>query len=291
MKFTFPKITLLFLLLLSLVGFPPVSHASKDKASTPKVALITGASRGIGFSLTKQLLEEGLHVIAVARKVESLEELEKRFSGHLQIISADLSTKEGQLSVAPAVGKATIDFLVHNAAVIDPLGKDALLEASPDEIHHIFAVNVVAPMVLTTQLSPNLKEGSRILMISSRAGDKAAPGAGFYSVTKVALDRYTESLKLDRPHNVLAASVHPGDVNTDMQGDLRKKDSAAFPRGEFFRERKDRLTSPETSARYLAWLLLKTSDQAFTAKKHNIYDPSHQAAWSGGEVILDPFVK
>jgi benzil reductase ((S)-benzoin forming) len=288
MNFRFPKITFLAFIL-SLLGFSYSSHALTDKENERKVALVTGASRGIGFSLAKQLLEEGVHVIAVARNTESLNALCEKFPNQLQIISADLSTSEGQLSVAPAVSKKSIDYLVHNAAIIAPLGQNALLEASPEEIRKIIEVNVVAPMILTNQLSPNLKVGSRVLMVSSRAGDKAVQGLGLYCVSKVALDRYTESLQLDMPHGVLTAAVHPGDVDTDMQGDLRQKDTTHFPKALFFRENANKLTPPEVSARYLKWLLLKTTDKEFTAQKHNIYDLSHQAAWSEGIPIKDPF--
>lgn len=285
MNLCFPKITSLAFIFSLFLGFSDSSHALNER----KAALVTGASRGIGLSLTKQLLEEGLHVIAVARNIESLKALSDKFPNQLQIISADLSTSEGQLSVVPAVGKRSIDYLVHNAAIIAPLGQNALLEASPQEIHKIIEVNVVAPMVLTNQLSPNLKAGSRILMISSRAGDQAVQGLGLYCVSKVALDRYTESLQLDKPHGVLTAAVHPGDVDTDMQGDLRQKDAANFPKALFFRENASKLTPPEVSGRYLKWLLLKTTDKEFTAQKHNIYDPSHQAAWGEGTPIKDPF--
>jgi NAD(P)-dependent dehydrogenase (short-subunit alcohol dehydrogenase family) len=285
MNLRFPKITALVFILSVLLGFSYSSHALNER----KAALVTGASRGIGFSLTKQLLEEGLHVIAVARNVEPLNALSEKFPDQLQIISADLSTREGQLSVAPAVNKRSIDYLVHNAAIIAPLGQNALLEAPPEEIHNIIEVNVIAPMILTNQLSRNLKAGSRVLMISSRAGEKAVQGLGLYCVSKVALDRYTESLQLDTPHGILTAAVHPGDVDTDMQGDLRQKDTTHFPKGSFFRENSSKLTPPEVSGRYLKWLLLKTTDKEFTAQKHNIYDPSHHAAWSEGTLIKDPF--
>ncbi len=290
MRFLFPKAKVfLDLCLLSLFFFPSVAQPLKNTEHSGKIALVTGASRGIGLSLTQQLLNEGMQVITVARNVEVLQDLKDKFPKKLQIISADLSTKEGQLSVAPAVGNKKVDYLVHNAAIINPLGENALLEANPEEIRNILEVNIVAPMILTNQLASNLKKGSRILLISSRAGDKVVPGLGFYCVTKVAIDRYTNSLKLDMPNGVLAASVHPGDIDTDMQADLRKEDTTHFSKGTFFRQRKDKLTSPEVSGRYLKWLLLETPDEFFVGQKHNIYDASHHSAWSEGEEIPDPF--
>lgn len=289
MKKQFRYLLLLLVFVLLSFEYSSLCYASKPLEGNTKVALVTGASRGIGFALTQQLLKSGVDVIAVARNIDSLKELAKQYPSHLHLISADLSTKEGQLSVAPAVGGRIIHYLVHNAAIIDPLGKNALLEAKPQEIHNIMEVNVIAPMILTNQLSGNLAKGSRILLVSSRAGDNVGPGLGLYCISKTAVDRYTQSLQLDMPHGVLAASVHPGDIDTDMQGDLRKKDTSAFPWGKFFRARRKNLTSPEISGRYLAWLLLKTNDKEFISRKHNIYDTSHHSAWAQGINVTDPF--
>lgn len=288
MNSCFFKITFCVVIVLSFLGSPFASHASITNSNKGKIALVTGASRGIGFSLTQQLLNNGLQVIAVARGTKNLQDLKKRFPNQLQIISADLSTKEGQLSIAPVIGSQKIDYLVHNAAIINPLGDKALLEASPKEIQDIFEVNVIAPMILTNQLAPNLKKGSRILLISSRAGDKVSSGIGFYCITKVAIDRYAESLKLDKPNGVLATSVHPGDVDTDMQADLRNKDRSFFSRSNFFRKAHEKLISPETSGRFLKWLLLDTSDDVFIAKKHSIMDKTYYPDWNNGVSIIDP---
>jgi benzil reductase ((S)-benzoin forming) len=271
-----------------IIELSAICHAYNNNDHN-KVALVTGASRGIGFALTQQLLKNDVDVIAVARNVESLQRLTQTYPGRLQIISADLRTKEGQLSVAPKVGKKRIHYLVHNAAIINPLGKNALLEAKPQEIQNIIEVNVIAPMILTNQLAPNLTQGSRVLLVSSRAGDKVGPGLGLYCISKTAIDRYTESLNLDLPHGILAASVHPGDIDTDMQGDLRKRDTMEFPWGNFFRSKKERLLAPDISARYLTWLLLRTTDEEFSQRKHNIYDASHHSAWANGNEVIDPF--
>jgi NAD(P)-dependent dehydrogenase (short-subunit alcohol dehydrogenase family) len=278
----------LFMALTAGIYSSPI-FANASSGQPRKVALVTGASRGIGFALTKQLLEEGIKVIAIARNVETLSSLKQQFPEQLQVISADLSTKEGQRSLAPAVLTTKLDYLVHNAAIIEPIGKNVLLEASPEDIHKIMEVNVMAPMILTNQLAPKLGQGSRILIVSSRAGDKMLPGMGLYCLSKTALDRYTESLQQDLPRGILAACVHPGDVNTDMQADLRKQNTTDLPLTNFFRERQDKLTSPDISGRYLTWLLLKTSDKDFMSKKHNIYDSSHHTHWSKGAAINDPF--
>jgi NAD(P)-dependent dehydrogenase (short-subunit alcohol dehydrogenase family) len=256
-------------LLMSFMMFCPISHANK-------LALITGASRGIGYALTEQFLEGGHNVIAVARNVEPLTRLLTKYPDKLQFISADLGTAEGQMAIAPAVGSNSIDYLVHNAGVLGPLGTGALLEASAEDIRNLIEVNLVAPILLNRQLSKNLKKGSRILMVSSVAGESMSSGFGLYCVSKAALDRYTESLQIDKPSGVLAASVHPGEVDTDMHAELRENDTPDI-----------RLTDASTSARFLRWLLVDSSDTEFVEKKHNIY-ASDASLWNGGEIVEDP---
>lgn len=253
-----------------------------------QTALVTGASRGIGFSLTRQLLEDGIKVIAIVRDAQSLESLSQKYP-QLEIIETDLSSTDFS-QIANRIHESKIDFLVHNAAIIEPLGSEALLNASMDSLRRILEVNVIAPILLTASISPKLIKGSRILNVSSRAGDKAGPGLGMYCISKAALDMYTESLQLDSPHGILSACVHPGEVDTGMQGDLRSHDPTEFPIAPFFQKKSEdkKLITPDLSAKYLKWLLLKTSDEEFVKSKHNIYDTSHQLNWHT-EVIPLPY--
>jgi benzil reductase ((S)-benzoin forming) len=247
-------------------------------------ALVTGASRGIGFSLVKQLLEEDIQVIAVVRNKAALTELSQKYPQNLQIIEADLSLAQGISHVANSITNNKIDFLVHNAAVIEPLGVDALLDAPVATLRKLIETNIMAPILLTASLGSKLNEGARILNVSSRAGEKAYQGLGMYCTSKAALDMYTESLQLDHPHGILAAAVHPGEVDTGMQEDLRTHDSKEFPFSDFFKknQKQGKLLSPDISAEYLKWLLLKTNDDYFVQFKHNIYEPSHHTQWLKG---------
>lgn len=255
-----------------------------------ETALVTGASRGIGLSLVQQLLEDKIKVIAVVRDRASLDALCQKYPDTLKIIEADLSSLEGFLHITDCIQESKIDFLVHNAAIIGPLGKEVLIEAPISELNRILQINLIAPILLTASLNSKLVEGSRILNISSRAGEKAGPGIGMYCVSKAGLDMYTESLQLDRPHGVLSACVHPGEVDTGMQEDLRCQDVTRFPFASFFRKNlnENKLISPDISAKYLKWLLLETSDENFVKTKHNIYDQSHHLYWHK-ELIPIPY--
>lgn len=255
-----------------------------------QTALVTGASRGIGLSLTQQLLEDKIKVIAIVRDKASLNALYQKYPHDLEIIEADLSSIEEFLHITNCIQESKIDYLVHNAAIIEPLGKEALIEAPLSSLNKILQVNLLAPILLTASLNSKLVKGSRILNISSRAGEKAGPGLGMYCISKAGLDMYTESLQLDHPHGILSASVHPGEVDTGMQEDLRSHDPAEFPYSRFFQEnlQEKKLISPDISAKFLKWLLIKTTDESFVKSKHNIYDTSHHLDWHT-EIIPCPY--
>jgi benzil reductase ((S)-benzoin forming) len=265
----------------------PVKIESQAQA-TPKTALVTGASRGIGFALVKELLKDNVRVIAVVRDRKSLVVLTQTYPERLQIIEADLSSPEGVLGVATSIQEPKLDYLVHNAAMIEPIGEEALLKASPVNLQKIIVTNLLAPILLTASVATKLMKGSRILNISTNT-ENAYTGTGMYGVSKAGLDMYTKSLQLDRPHGVLAAYVYPGEVNTGMQGDLRNHDVKEFPRAPLFHKKLEegRLISAETSASYLKWLLLNTTDEQFVEKKHDIYDSSHHPHWLEG-VLAKP---
>lgn len=246
-----------------------------------KTVVITGTSRGVGYALLELLLEDNINAIAIVRDKKGLKELEQQYSNALQIIETDLSDPNGQKIAAHNVKTLKIDYLVHNAAIIEPLGSDALLKANSDSLRKILETNILAPILLTNMLGNKLTVGSRILNISSVAGDQAIPELGAYCVTKVAIDRFSESLKLDSPQGILATSVHPGEVNTGMQADLRNHSSVDFTPTRFKKRfNEDRLISPKTAAIFLKWLLLESTNEQFQREKHSIYKSWHQPYWN-----------
>lgn len=275
MLYRFLKICLFICLSLSMIESYVVAS---DPESGPKKALVTGANRGIGFELTKQLLGDGVFVYAVARNIKPLKELKVSYSSLLHIIQADLSNSCGQKKVGSSV-HFMLDYIVHNAAVIGPLGADAFFEASAEDLTQIIQVNVTAPIIITKGLANRMKEQTRLLFVSSRAGEIMVPGVGPYCVTKHAIDAFVKSLRTDHPC-LLAATVHPGEVDTGMQETLRAQSVDKFALAPVFSETKKKggLIPPSVAASFLNWLLRSVSDKQFVSKKHNIYE----------EAVIDP---
>jgi short-subunit dehydrogenase len=273
-----------FLLSMVLVGVccTAVAH---DKR---KVVLITGNNRsnGIGFAMTEHLLRNDIKVISVVRKPGELYKLQSAFPGQLDLIIADLSTSEGQNSVVQQIKVDKLDYIVHNAFFIGPIGEKALFNGSIKELRDAVQVNLIAPIVITNQLSSKLHRSSRILVISSDSGDQADPGLGINCITKAAIDRYVESLQLDLKHKVLVTSVHPGAVSTDTLLEISKPNIKSFSLGKKLYSIKSSFLDAPLVGKYLTWLLLHSSNSEFGKRKHSIYDREEQNKWNKNNPIL-----
>lgn len=304
---------ILFLSLLQSTVYANNLQVSQDlqEKSDRKVVFITGITRGIGRAVAEQFLEQGSHVIGVARDEKALkafytENLRKRSTskknGELKTIVADLSTSEGQDSIAAAVAQylgehGKLDLVLLNAGVIKPLGPKAIFKAPANQIRTCLRTNLESAIVLTGTLYPfynKEKGGTRILYVSSIAGERPGGGTAFYSATKAGLDQWVRAMLKDAPGGeaILFAGVNPGNVETDIHSkDLRQADPAEFPRAAFFNEMKGKLVPAEKAAEYIVWLLKTASKEEFLKyPKHSIYNAEQQKLWSA-EVIVDPYPK
>lgn len=240
----------------------------------PKVAIVTGASSGVGAELTKQLAEAGVIVYAVARRGDQLAEIQHSCPGNIRIIPADLSTEEGIKTVLETLSGQRIDFLVNNAAI---LGVKPLAETTFDELLAMFKTNTIAPTFLTSQLSKQFAEGGRIINISSRAAFSFSEGLATYSMTKAGINVLSATAaELFPEGKVLVTSFVPGEVDTGMQADLRRFGplSAAFIKAQ----ESGQLISPALSAQCLTWMLLGADAKEFSSAV-SIYNKAHHAQW------------
>ncbi|HWC94751.1 MAG TPA: SDR family oxidoreductase, partial [Pseudolabrys sp.] len=166
---------------------------SHPKPLADRIALVTGASRGIGAAVALQLAEAGAHVVAAARTVGGLEELDDRIKaagGSATLVPLDMKDSDGIARLAAALGEryGRLDVLIGNAGILrtpTPLGH---IEAK--DWGEVFAVNVTANWHLIRAFDPLLKlsDAGRAVFITSGLAWMARPYFATYAVSKAALD-------------------------------------------------------------------------------------------------------
>ena len=244
-----------------------------------KHILITGGGTGIGRALAGRFADKGWRVTIVGRRLNLLQEVARDYPDKISIISADVgSIQDRQKIVSEA--KGTLDLLVHNAAVLGPVGP--ILDQSPEDWKSHMATNVEGPLFLTQALLLKLVENSRVVNISSGAAHQGIPGWGMYCTSKAALFMLGQLLKDElAQRNIWFGSVRPGIVDTPMQAEIRALAPKDFPMVEQFRQYKatGALVTSELVAQYLEWLLLEVSGPQLGEREWDIRDAEWQSAW------------
>lgn len=191
-----------------------------------KLALITGASKGIGEAIATKFSEHGADLILIARDNEKLEQLRKRlesqYNNTVYIYPADLSAPEAAKDVASYVMKLKrpLDVLVNNAGV---MRNNMLSMVRKSEIDEQFDLNVFALIQLCQLLSRLMirKKSGSIINLSSIMGHNGSAGVSVYSSSKAAVLGFSKSLSKElAPYNIRVNSISPGFIDTDMTNDL-----------------------------------------------------------------------
>lgn len=243
------------------------------------LAVITGAGTGLGRALALELSGRGLEVLLVGRRTEPLEETRQALAGAGDILAADVASPEGREQIAERVGQRPVRALVHNAAVLSPVGPLAQVEL--EAWRYAMAVNLEAPIFLTQALLPQLR-GGRVLHISSGAAHSPLAGWGAYCVSKAGLYMAYQVMREELGGaQVRVGSLRPGVVDTPMQSFIREQEVERLPSVERFRQLKasGQLRSPEEVARFAAGVLLDTRDDEYEAEEWEISNPSHNGRW------------
>ncbi|MBX3014528.1 MAG: SDR family oxidoreductase [Caldilineaceae bacterium] len=229
-----------------------------------KVALITGASRGLGRVLASFLAAQPYDLILTARGSAALYAAQAdlaTYGGRVIALAGDVSDGAHQLRVAAAVADlGRLDLLVNNASILGPSPQPPLTTYPLETLEQVFAVNVIAPLSLVQTLLPWLRTTHGLVVnISSDAAVGGYAGWGGYGASKAALDLLSLTLANElRDQGVAVVSVDPGDMRTQMHQD-------AFP-GEDIHDR----PLPEVTLPFWAWLLaqqpLSLSGRRFQAQ-------------------------
>ncbi|MTD30698.1 3-ketoacyl-ACP reductase [Planomicrobium sp. YIM 101495] len=188
-----------------------------------KVAIITGAGRGIGRSTALALADEGVRVGLIARTEKDLEAVVKEIEakgGTAAFAAADVSSLEGvETAIAMLTEKlGTADILINNAG----FGRYApFMDLTPDDWTGMFEVNVLGMFHVTRTVLPQMIEKKRgdIINISSMSGVNGTKGSSAYSATKFGVLGMTQSLAQEmRQHNIRVSALTPSRVITDFSG-------------------------------------------------------------------------
>lgn len=193
-----------------------------------KVALVTGGSRGIGRAVSERLAGAGALVAVhygsneqAARDTVAAIEASggSAFAVRAELgVDGDVATLFGALDaeLGERTGSAGLDIVVANAGIAEPA---PFVETTPDLYDRHFAVNTRAPFFLLQAAVPRLRDGARIVTVSTGLTKRAEPNLVAYTMTKGALDALTMALAKELgPRGIRVNSVAPGVIDTDMNG-------------------------------------------------------------------------
>lgn len=187
-------------------------------AHVGRVAIITGASRGIGFAVAERLVAEGARVCITARKPEALADAVERLGGPEHAIfvagAADDLAHQDEVIAATLDAFGGLDYLVNNTGINPVYGR--MIDVDLVAAAKIFEVNVVAAIAWAQKAYRASLEanGGSIVNIGSVAGGKPAPGIGTYGASKAALVHVTEELAVELGPNIRVNAVSPAVVKT-----------------------------------------------------------------------------
>lgn len=185
-----------------------------------RVALVTGASSGIGLAVTKALVEKEVRVAMIARSRERLEEVAGKLGREwVASFPLDVCDRGALLALPGQVVECfgRLDILVHSAGVNH---RGLLAERSIDELSAILDANLVAPVLLTRAALPLLREGGAIVNIASLAGKVPIADEATYSASKAGLRAFGRALGVEvRRLGLTVTTVCPGPVDTGFLGD------------------------------------------------------------------------
>jgi 3-oxoacyl-[acyl-carrier protein] reductase len=185
--------------------------------SSTKLAVVTGASRGIGRAVAELLVRHGREVVAVARDPAKLAELSQRHPGKLRALALDLAAPGAPDHLADELLKrgGHVDELVCSAGIVR---YGALTDTSAGDLADQLQLNFVVPYVLTQRFGAAMLRARRgaIVHVASTLAFRSAPGTSAYAASKAALLSLTRSAALELAPHVRVNAVAPGVVDTDM---------------------------------------------------------------------------
>lgn len=220
--------------------------------TSPRIALVTGASRGIGRALALELARDGAHVIALARTQGALEELDdaiQALGSSATLVPCDITDFDALDRLGAAIFQrwGKLDVFVGNAGVLGPLSPLAHVDIK--DWNRLMAVNVTANWRLIRSLDPLLRasDAGRVAFVTSSAAYKAQPYWGAYGASKAALETMARTYAAEtHDSGVTVMIVNPGRMRTRMRAQaMPGEDPMTLPTPEDFAKKCLPLLTPD----------------------------------------------
>jgi len=184
-----------------------------------RTAIVTGASRGLGLALSRELAGRGWGLVIDARGLEDLEAARAELAGRTAVraIAGDVADEAHLRALVEAAGEiGRLEVLVNNASLLGPSPQPGLADYPIDVLERVYRVNVLAPIRLIQLALPLLQAaGGRVVNVTSDAGVEGYEGWGGYGSSKAALEQASNVLAAEHPE-LKVYWVDPGDMNTRM---------------------------------------------------------------------------
>ncbi|WP_175059104.1 SDR family oxidoreductase [Thermococcus sp. 2319x1] len=179
------------------------------------LAVVTGASKGIGRLLVERLIKKGYQVVGIARSREALEELKARFGDSFEYVVQDLAKENAEKDVKEALedlGVNRVDLLINNAGFAV---KKPLLEHNEEDLQKLFRVLAISPVLMTKELLPFMHRGGKVVMVISGVAFVRTPEIPAYGAAKAALHYLSLTLSEElREKGIKVIRVYPRQVAT-----------------------------------------------------------------------------
>ena len=185
------------------------------------VAVVTGASQGLGLALAEALAERGWALVLDARRAERLERAVARLASRTDVVgvAGDVTDPTHRQAVADAARRlGTVELVVNNASTLGASPLPTLDVITPDVLRDTFATNVIAPIALLQALAPVTADDATIVNVTSDAAAEPYEGWGCYGASKAALEHASRILAVEQPARRVLV-VDPGDMRTEMHQD------------------------------------------------------------------------